>query len=218
MSTALTNIKEKIKQELATQSRTFEQPGAAKISTAGKKFTLPNGQTSQGPLRVIILDHRHMHTYYTGVYNPNSPETPKCFAIGKLVDELAPSEAAEKPQSEGCKECEHNQWGSDPQGGKGKACKNSVRMLVAPADLGDKAEAMALDASPTSMKSFNSLLSRLDSNGLLPIQTVVEITFNDEVAYPQLIFKEVGANDKLEEAWALREASQPLLERHPAQR
>ena len=29
-----------------------------------------------------------------------------------------------------CADCPHNQWGTDPKGGKGKACKNMVRVYV----------------------------------------------------------------------------------------
>lgn len=220
MSTALATIKERIKAELDTAKKSFNVPARPKISLLNQKFTLPNGITSSQPINVVILDWRNTRTLYTGAYNPNNLQAPKCFAIAKALNDLAPSEQCAEPQAASCQECPHDQWGSDPAGGKGKACKNSVRLAVIPASsVGEETcPIYALDIPRTSIRNWESLVSRLSDAGHLPLEFIVEIAFSADAPYPTLVFTEKSQHNALESLWPLFEQTETFLKVHPAER
>lgn len=214
-STELTALQKRIQDELAGIRGTVAAPSGRNISTKGKVFSLPDGTSSQGPLNCVILDHRNFNRYFTEAYNPQAPKPPQCFAIAKEIRDLAPHEEAVSPQAETCAECAMNKFGSAPTG-KGKACRNTVRLAVAPADAADDAEPMILTVSPTGLKSWNALVNNLAAIGMLVIQVETEISFDPNAAYPTLLFKPRAAHERLETFWALREKAQVLLEQPPA--
>lgn len=220
MSTALIDIKTRIREELAKTAGSYETPSALRITTTNKKFTLPNGVSTTEPINLIVLDYRNVRTLYSAAYNPNNHQLPKCYAIAKSIDELQPSDSVEAPIAANCANCPKNEWGSDPAGGKGKACKNSVRLAVIPADLGGEksvaeTDIYALDVTPTGLRNWNALISRLDMAERHPMEVVVEVGFNPDAAYPTLTFAELEEHGEPERAWMLFEKAQSILVHHP---
>lgn len=211
---AVMSLQDQIKAELAVVSKTVTQNEGTKISTKGKVFTLPDGNSNAGPMTAIILDWRNLRNYYTGIYNPNKPVPPVCFAVGKIVEDLKPSENCQKPQHETCEGCPFDEWGSASTG-RGKACKNSVRLAVAAAKPNEKSKIMTLDVSPTAIKSFNAMVTQLQGMGMLPVQVTAEIGFDASEAFPKLTFGNFQPHDDLEVAMALREKAQDILNREP---
>lgn len=213
MGTALQSIQERIKAELATMRESIPTSDSNRISTKGKLFRLPNGRTSQGPISVIILDYRNHNDYYIGAYNPMKPQPPVCFATAKVYSEMAPHPDSPKPQAESCGECVNNQWKSAPTG-KGKACRNKVRLAVTYPDLepGTSPSVHILTVAPTSLSAWAELMTGLEGNDMLPIQIVTEIRFDPNVDYPKLQFKCISKNPRFEEFWPLREAAASALE------
>jgi hypothetical protein len=213
---ALQSIRDQIKQELANAKNTFEKPGVPRIKTTGKRFALPSGQASPDPIRLIILDYRNTRSYYVGIYNQNNPKPPVCFAMGSDINVLAPDPSAPDAQSELCATCEKNEWGSDPNGGPGKACKSGVRLAVVAPDFDpETAEPMALDIAPKGLSSWGTLLQTLTAAGQHVAGVVTEVSFAPEFTYPALRFQAVETHDRLEAAWALREKAQIMLAEHP---
>lgn len=215
MANDLVAIREQMKKELAAIKNTVAPPSGRNISTRGKVFTLPNGKTSQGPLRAVILDHRNYNRYYTVAYNPQDPKPPACFALAKEIAGLAPHAEAADPQADACANCAMNKWGSAPGGGKGKACRNTVRLAIAAPDKSDD-EPMILTVSPTGLKSWNALVNSLETIGMLPVQVVTEISFDPQAAYPTLQFKADSPHEDLEHFWHMREKAQAMLDQPPA--
>ena len=215
MSNALVDIKEKIKAEMETLRDTVPAPSGRNISTKGKVFTLPDGRSDQGPIKAVILDHRNYYRYYTKPYDPQNPQAPQCFAISKELEGMGPHSDAHEPQAETCAECAMNQWGSAPTG-RGKACRNTVRLAIVPPDATVDDEPMILTVSPTGLKSWATLANGLQALGKLPIQVVTEISFDEHAAYPSLVFKPLEAHDRIEDFWQLREKAQTLLDQPPA--
>lgn len=215
-STALVNIQEQLRKELAALGGQVEAPSSNKIGTKGKVFTLPTGQASPGPIQAIILDFVTINMSFKGAYNPNVRSPPSCWAIGRNIKELAPSANVKTPESDLCETCARNAWGSG-QNGSGKACKNQRRLLVIAPDFKPGDEPMTLYVSPTGLKGFNKYLTRdlAGDNGVLPIQVVTEIGFDPNQAYPTLTFKYAGKHGKLEEAMALRAKYQDILLKEP---
>lgn len=213
---ALVDIQAQIKSELANVSKTIAPPSGHRISLKGKAFNLPDGSQTNGALDAIILDWRSVNTYYTGAYNPSKPEDPACFAIAKLIEDLVPSENCKDPQNKTCKGCAWNEWNSAPGGGKGKACKNGVRLAVVPADATADTPIWTIDMPPTSTTNYNNFVNNLSAQtGVLPMQVITKIDFDPDCDYPKLVFSEPQAHENLEIAFALRESAAVLLDKEP---
>lgn len=216
MSTALQSIQDQIKKELANTDKTIPPVSSRNISIKGKQFTLPDSTVHAGPLEAVILDSRFLNTFYTADYNPNDIKPPACFALAKERDDMAPHADAPEPQSAECESCPMNAWGSSPKGGKGKACRNMIRLAVAPSDATEDTEPMILRVPPTSLNSWGKLVRDLQQAGLIPLQVVTAISFDASAAYPQLQFKAMQAHDNLQLFWTLRERATALLDAPPA--
>ena len=217
MSTALTTIQEQIAAELANVSDTVAAPSGHRITLKGKVFTLPDGAQTKGALEVTILDWRNVNLYYPGAYNSQKPEEPSCFAISKIIDGMKPSDNANDAQSDACKGCPWNEWGSASGGGKGKACKNTVRIAVVPVDATSETPIWTIDVSPTGLTGFNNLVNDLkNQRALLPVQVVTSIDFDSTCDFPKLTFAGGEEHGNLEVMFPLREAAAALLEREPS--
>lgn len=75
----------------------------------------------------VVLDHYPINAYweheFTGENNP-----PDCSSMDSKTGTIM--EDGKSIGTRSCESCPHNQWGSDPKGGKGKACKNMVRVYL----------------------------------------------------------------------------------------
>lgn len=153
--------------------------GAASISVRGGTMTIDGNPVPGNVLVGVIAGFTLCNTYYDEDFDPENPKSPVCYAYGQTKDELGPHDDAEKPQSERCEGCPMNEFGSADRG-KGKACKNTYRLLVLPAgdydhkadrfeaptgpeDL-EGAELHGLSVSPTSLKAFAGYVSQLAGN------------------------------------------------------
>lgn len=114
-------------------------------SSGGKFFSFKAGQLSfddnalpGNQVAVIILADTLENSWYDGPYDPNNPQSPKCFAFGHDESEMAPpddpidTDDYFERQSDTCATCPRNEWGSAPTG-KGKDCKNVQRLCIIPA-------------------------------------------------------------------------------------
>jgi hypothetical protein len=87
-------------------------------------------------IQCVIFDAAYENGLYTKPFDPNKVVSPDCWAIARVEEDLAPSNAVPNAVSPECTQCPNNEWGSDPRGGKGKACKNIRRIaLVQASDL-----------------------------------------------------------------------------------
>jgi hypothetical protein len=212
------SIQDELRKELETLKERVDPPSGFKISTKGKAFTLPDGSSSDGPLTCVILDWVTAYTWFEGIYNPKDPQPPQCFALGRVVNDLRPSDKAPKKQGGddgSCKKCAFNQWGSDPGGGKGKACKNMRRLLIVPVDADETTQPWVIDVSPTGLKHFDKYVNTLSDNGKHPIEVVTDIEFEASEPFPSLRFKPVDVNNNIETSWALKEHGQEILLQEP---
>lgn len=125
--------------ELAKQA---EAAAAQEASTAvGAFFSTKSGVLSfndqampGNQMAVIILDSIFENVLYEGRYDADNPTPPTCFAFGR-DDSMKPHEVvfeAGQNQSDRCKGCEHNEWGS-AEVGRGKSCSNRRRLAMIPA-------------------------------------------------------------------------------------
>lgn len=205
----------RIRAELLALQRRVAPPSSNKISTKGKLFTLPDGKNSPGPLNVVILDFTAVNSFYEGVYNPQSKSPPVCWSVGQDLDTMVPSDKATKPQAASCDACPKNDWGSG-FGGRGKACKNTRRLIVVPPKFDDKTPPMTLYVSPTGLKQWDAYVRRLAIEYTArPIDVVTSISFDSQQQYPTLQFDFKEKTTNVLGAEKLRELARDVLFREP---
>lgn len=130
-----------------------ETPNSSSIRLSAGVLSLGGQPVPQNKLEVVILDYALEHTYYEEKYNPNQIRHPACFAIGPVsdADVLAPHPNSAKPQAATCAACPKMKWGSDPNGGRGKACQERRRLIMIPANATESADKV-LGAETATMK------------------------------------------------------------------
>jgi hypothetical protein len=149
------------------------------VSTRGGRLSFNGGEVPGNKLNVIILDHILENHYYTGRFDPDTPQSPVCFAFGRTEVEMAPHEKATEPQAEACKGCPLNEFGSADTG-KGKACKNIRRLALIPEDAIEDLEGVQVayfKVPVTSVKAWAGYIQQL-ANVLRrpPFAVVTEIS------------------------------------------
>lgn len=134
--TALANWDEELARQAAAGAEQEASTGGGDyFSLRGGQLKLHGLQLPDNQMAVIILDFIKVNAYYDGPFDPDSPQTPLCYALGRDEKTLAPHEQAERPQHEGCAKCPRNQWGSlvvNGQQRRGKECRNLRRLLLIP--------------------------------------------------------------------------------------
>ena len=169
------------------------------ISIKGKVFHIQRGDerelvtktgTDDEPasaLEVVILsvNPNKSKVFYNSGFVEGSVAKPTCYSN----DGLAPASDAEEPQSKKCNVCPHNQWGSriTENGGKGKACGDSMRLCVAPAGMIN--DPMLLRVPAATLKTLGQYGSQLAKRGVEPQYVVTRVGFDYNVAHPALTFK-----------------------------
>lgn len=209
------SVQEQLRKELETLKDRVDPPSGFMISTKGKVFTLPDGSADNGPLTCVVLDWVTANTYFKGLYNPKDIQPPACFAVAREPSKAEPSKNAPERQHDTCKGCPQNEWGSDPQGGKGKACKNTRRLLVVPVKATEKTQPWVITVSPTGLKHFDKYVNTLADAGVHPIEVVTDISFEASEAYPSLRFEVIEKHDNLNVMWQLKERGQEILMQEP---
>jgi len=174
------------------------------MSIKGKNFTVVrdgertvltkevDGEKIAVPSIEVVLVKANKGTskvFYMKGYQEGSEATkPDCFS--NTGDRPDPSVA--EPQAKSCALCAHNQWGSKigDNGGKGKACQDSVRMAIATADLIN--DPYLLRVPPASIKSLGEYGKMLAKRGVGYNMVVTRIGFDMESPTPKLTFKPTG--------------------------
>jgi hypothetical protein len=99
-----------------------------------------NGEVIPGNKTDVVIVHSiHENQFFPGRYDPKKIVSPACWAVAVAEKDMAPDpEKVTKAEATNCASCPLNEWGSDPDGGKGKACKNTRRLaMISASNLGD---------------------------------------------------------------------------------
>jgi hypothetical protein len=156
-----------------------ERPSLSKLSTAGGQLKYQGNVVAGNNMDVVVLAAIYRNVLYKGRYNPNDIKNPDCFALSDNDDEMAPHENVKEPMNASCDGCSAGQWGSNPEGGKGKWCKQSRRLVLIPAGACEsaetvkKAEFALLDLPVTSVKNYPNFVNAVAASINLPPWAVV---------------------------------------------
>lgn len=132
-STAIVNYDEEFAAAAASAAAMEANAGGGQFfGTRGGILTWDKNPVEGNQMAVIIADHLLTNVFYEGSFDPDNPQNPKCFALGKVEADMKPHLTvfqAEQEEHETCAGCSRNEWGSADKG-KGKACKNSRRLSL----------------------------------------------------------------------------------------
>ena len=120
-----------------------------------------NGAALPGSrMNVVILDGVMEHQLYTKPFDPNSPASPDCYSFGRSLDSMKPQPQVEKPVSPNCPTCPKNAWGSDPKGGRGKACREVRRIALI--------DAAVLESGPEGIMAAEIVMCKIPGMSVMP--------------------------------------------------
>ena len=157
--------------------------GALFIQTRGGNLSFQNEPLEQ-PLVAFVLDQIRENNYYEGDFDPEAPRAPSCFSIGRDEAELAPPPDLDTRQSDKCAGCPQNRFGSADRG-RGKACKNIVRLALLPYEPDPvklaKVDHALIRVPTTSVKNFGKYAQKIERGLGRPLWSVVtDITTKDD--------------------------------------
>ena len=177
----------------------------------GKAFELP-GDTPDAPryepsFTGVILSARFVNAYWDHPFGEaGASKTPVCASMDGLSGYDA--DGAEHV----CRVCPWNKMGSR-DGGRGKACRNMVQLLIM---MEGEPLPVELKVPPMSVQNYAQYVARvLSPRGLMPWQVATEFTLmratnGTGIDYSQIMFKCAGrVND--EEIAPLMGALSPML-------
>jgi hypothetical protein len=189
-TTAITKWDEQLAKMAQDSAKVVEglAGGGSFIKTRGglfyKDMPIPDNK-----MRVVVVDHVLINSFYEGKFDPEDPTIPICYAFGTNAHLMEPHSDSEKPQSKQCDGCPQNEWGTADVG-RGKACKNGVRLaLMVEGDLDDvaTAEIAYLQLPPTSGKPWAGYVRQIaEVQHRPPLGVITEIQW---LADPKTQFK-----------------------------
>lgn len=152
-----------------------ERPSMAIMSLKSGVMSIGDEQVPGNEIDCIILASVTANSWYKDRYDPNVKAIPNCYAIGEgKAETLVPYAESKERQAETCGECPKFEWGSDPNGGRGKWCKERRNMVIIPAD--GSADAVLLSIPPTSLKAWaNYAREIVATTGMTPVAVITKI-------------------------------------------
>lgn len=220
MAKEIVNYEEQLA-AMAKQATAVERASTSTIGTRAGILTYGGQPIPGNKLECIVLASRHTNLYYEGKYDPNNIMNPSCYAYGEDEKTLAPHPSVVNPINTTCAGCPKNEWGSDPGGGRGKACKNSRSLALIPADTAPAdvlvAEIAVLKLPVTSVANWSNYVNKLSTLfNRPPLGVVTEVgTQPDTKSQFKVVFqyKSNVGNDMMPGLLAKVETAIPLLER-----
>lgn len=170
----LAAMQKRIERAKATQQKLPTGGGAKSLSFRGGVISL-GGETIGNRMEAIILSSQYERGYWETTYDGDNRTPPTCYSF----DGDAPHPEAHAKQAEACADCPYSKFGS-ADNGKGKACKQGVRLaLLAPDAL--KGELASVDVttakcSTMNVKAFDDYVTVLTNKGVAPEAVVTELT------------------------------------------
>lgn len=210
----IVSIQESLRAQAAQMSEKTAPAGGSAIRVSqDKKFILPDGTTSEGPLDLVIVEFMSRNTFYEGAYDPKNISPPACFAIGPNPKKLVPSDNSPAKQSDECSGCPMNQFGSD---GDGKACKNTRMLAVLPPDADEDTPIWTLSVSPSAIKAFDGYVNTIAAKfNVPPVGVITTVEFDPSVSYAKLRFSDPRPNPQVVEMFSRQDEARAMLTVEP---
>jgi len=150
---------------MAQEAAKTERPSTSSVSFKAGMVAYNGTPVPGNKLDCIIIASSHANKLYEGKYDPGNITNPSCYAYSPDGMNMVPHPSVVDPKHDNCTSCPNNQWGSDPSGGKGKACKNTRSLALIPAstkpeEIAD-AEVAIANLPVTSGQNFGTYVNKL---------------------------------------------------------
>lgn len=169
-------------EKLAAQAKeeaAKERPSVSKLSIKSGILQYEGQAVPGNELDVFVAASSFINTWYPGRYDPNNIVNPACFAMALNEEDLEAHEIVPDENVPGetraCSDCPHAEWESNPEGGRGKWCKEKRRLALLPAAAEDlvKAEIATLDLPVTSVKNWGTFVNQVAASVKVPVHCVL---------------------------------------------
>jgi hypothetical protein len=209
-------LADQIAEDLKALQQQVGGPTILQVRMSGKGFTTPDGETHDA-IRGVIVDFVSANMHYPGVYVEGESTPPNCFAVNKIIDQMAPHTDSPEPQSETCADCPLNKYESGV--GKSKACKNTRKLALIQENATEDSPIWLLSIPPKSLRYFDTYASSTLSgqHGVTPICAVTEITMDPKSDYaaPRFAFDRLLTEKELVQYYQRRKEAESLLTAPP---
>lgn len=222
-SQSLATLDNELANEVALLKQQVGQASSNRIKVEPSgAFTLPDGLDLGDEIQVVVVDFISKNTFYSGPYNPNNIQPPDCYAMGKVLADMAPENDSPAIQADKCSTCPLNQFGTGANG-TSKACKNARELaviLIDPEDPGAAADPSAplytLSLPPSAIKSFDGAVNYVARTIQgPPLKAILTVTAKNVGTYALITFSDPVPNPDYAAHFARRAEAQPLLFRKP---
>lgn len=202
---------EKLLADMAQSATKLERPSGQSIGTRAGVLTYGGNPVPNNKLDCIVIASVFSNTLYEGKFDPNHMQSPVCFAYGvqennetaeEVEARMAPHPSSQKPQAASCSVCPNNKWGSDPEGGRGKACKNGRSLALIPAhttaEAVPTAEIAILRPPVTSIANWKNYVQNCGAKyNRPPLAVITQVSSVPDVkSQYKLTFTDIGVVDK----------------------
>lgn len=186
--------------QLAKQTEDAEKPTGNFLTFKSGMMLFNDTPVPGNKMLAVAIDYLFENAYFPNKYDPSKIVSPICYAFARKEGDLRPYIEAEDPQHESCDGCPRNEWGSDPDGGRGKACKNTRRIALLHQDsLTDEKTileaAVAICKIPvTSVKNWSTFANQCATVlKVPPLAVIAEVSVvPDPKTQFQVLFKGTG--------------------------
>lgn len=133
-STVPANWEEQMKADAGKGREAVSHIGGGQfMSTRGGILAFQGVPVPGNKMEAVVLAHCLENALYEGEFDQDNPQPPVCYAFADRAADMAPHAEAPKKANADCPTCPNNKFASAEKG-RGKACKNIVRMSVMHAD------------------------------------------------------------------------------------
>ena len=189
------------------------------LSIKGKRFAvvrnkeetpimrLDDEDTPANAIEIVLVNTAptFCKVFYAAGYTEGAKDKPTCYSN----DGLTPARDAAEKQADHCATCDHNAWGTGPNG-KGKACSDSLRLAIAFVDSIN--DPILLRVPPASLKNITEYAAFLSRKGAPMEGLVTKLKFDSEEATPKLQFSAVRYLTEEQYNEALEVAKAPITQ------
>lgn len=151
-----------------------------------------DGDGPRNSIEVVILkaNPQLSKIWYENGYVEGSQEAPDCSSANGII----PDQGVPKKQHDVCATCPKNAWGSDPRGGKGKACGDSRRLAIVPLpDLRNESLGgpLLLRCPAASLQDLATFSQQMQAQGYPYNSIGIRISFDPKESYPKFQFQAI---------------------------
>lgn len=151
-------------QQAVKEARASETLGIPRITHRAGVLKFNDQPVKDNRLVCAVMTYTLSKEYYPDKFDPAKPATPSCYAfIGYGTDaesKMVPHTACSDKQADACQGCKWNAFNT-AEVGRGKACKDSRRLLVTFGVEGKGAqlgEVAVVSVPPASLKGWSAFL------------------------------------------------------------